>query len=132
FTQEIGIMEANLTSHPITEINDGKYGFGTVDFIDVDNIDMDEFADEQVQAQCEKADFEYIKTAVDYAQNGAAKAIATTPINKESLKAAEVPHIGHTEMLEDLTNTEDPLTMFEVNNMRIFFLTRHLSLKDAI
>lgn len=132
FQQAIDIVEANLTIHPITELNDGKYEYGTVDFIDLDNINMDEFAYGEVQAQCGKAAFEYIKTAVDYAQNGAAKAIATTPINKESLKAAEVPHIGHTEMLEDLTNTEDPLTMFEVNNMRIFFLTRHLSLKDAI
>ncbi|HZG79435.1 MAG TPA: 4-hydroxythreonine-4-phosphate dehydrogenase PdxA, partial [Brevibacillus sp.] len=63
---------------------------------------------------------------------GEVKALATTPINKESLKAAKVPFIGHTEMLESLTNTKDPLTMFEVNGMRIFFLTRHLSLKDAI
>lgn len=132
FQQAIDIVEANLSIHSITELNDGKYEYGTVDFIDLDNINMDEFAYGEVQAQCGKAAFEYIKTAVDYAQNGAAKAIATTPINKESLQAAEVPHIGHTEMLEDLTNTADPLTMFEVNNMRIFFLTRHLSLKDAI
>src|SRR5699024_3645520 len=55
-----------------------------------------------------------------------------TPINKESLQAAEVPYIEHTEMLEDLTNTKDPLTMFQVQGMRIFFLTRHLSIKDAI
>src|SRR5699024_894321 len=79
------------------ELNDGKYEYGTVDFIDLDNINMDEFAYGEVQAQCGKAAFEYIKTAVDYAQNGAAKAIATTPINKESLKAAEVTQTGQTE-----------------------------------
>src|SRR5690625_7353304 len=45
---------------------------------------------------------------------------------------ANVPYIGHTEMLEDLADTEDPLTMFQVNDLRIFFLTRHLSVKDAI
>ena len=86
----------------------------------------------EVQAQCGKAAFEYIKTSVDLAMNNEVKAIATTPINKESLKAANVPYIGHTEMLEDLTNTKDPLTMFQVRGMRIFFLTRHVSLKDAI
>ena len=35
-------------------------------------------------------------------------------------------------MLGGLTGIEDPLTMFEVNSMRIFFLTRHLSLREAI
>ena len=59
-------------------------------------------------------------------------AIATTPINKESLRAADVPYIGHTEMLEDISGVHDPLTMFEVETLRVFFLSRHLSLKDAI
>src|SRR5690606_35838825 len=66
------------------------------------------------------------------ALKGNVKAIATTPINKESLRAAGVPHIGHTEILAGLTRTKNPLTMFEVRNMKIFFFTRHLSLKDAI
>ena len=60
------------------------------------------------------------------------KALATTPINKESLKAGKVPYIGHTEMLEDLGGAPDPLTMFQVKGMRIFFLTRHVSVAEAI
>ena len=35
-------------------------------------------------------------------------------------------------MLEELTNSHDPLTMFQVRSLRIFFLTRHLSIKEAI
>lgn len=132
FAKAMAIVEADLEINVVTEPHEGKYEFGTVDFIDMENINMDEFAYGEVQAQCGQASFDYIKKAVELANNGEVKAMATTPINKESLQAAKVPHIGHTEMLEDLTNTEDPLTMFEVNGMRIFFLTRHLSLKDAI
>ena len=58
-------------------------------------------------------------------------AVATTPINKESLKAGNINFIGHTEIFGALTNTEDPLTMFEVRGMRVFFLTRHVSLREA-
>ena len=58
-------------------------------------------------------------------------AIATTPINKESLRAAKIDYIGHTEILGGLSGASDPLTMFEVDDMRVFFLTRHLSLRDA-
>ena len=57
--------------------------------------------------------------------------MATTPINKESLRAAGVPHIGHTEILAALTGTDDPLTLFETNGLRVFFLTRHVSLRQA-
>ncbi|MFD2045308.1 4-hydroxythreonine-4-phosphate dehydrogenase PdxA [Ornithinibacillus salinisoli] len=132
FTKAIEIVEANLTVNVIEKPEDGSYTFGTVDLIDLKNINMDELQYGEVQAQCGKAAFEYIETSVNLAKDGVVKALATTPINKESLKAADVPYIGHTEMLEDLANTKDPLTMFQVNDMRIFFLTRHLSLKDAI
>ena len=61
-----------------------------------------------------------------------ADAVATTPINKESLHAAEVDFIGHTEIFGALTGTADPLTMFETNGLRVFFLTRHKSLRDML
>lgn len=132
FKKAIEIVEKDLEVNIIPKPSEGKYEFGTVDFIDLRNINIDELVYGEVQAQCGKAAFEYITTSVDLAMNEEVKAIATTPINKESLQAANVPYIGHTEMLEDLTNTNDPLTMFQVRGMRIFFLTRHLSLKDAI
>ena len=65
-------------------------------------------------------------------KEGQADAIATTTINKEALKAAEIPYIGHTEIIGALLDTPDPMTMFQVRNLKVFFLTRHLSLKDAI
>ena len=132
FKKAVEIVEGDLKLHIIEKPEDGKYEHGTVDIIDLKNINMDELVYGEVQAQCGKAAFEYIERSVQLATAGQAQAIATTPINKESLKAAGVPYIGHTEMLEDLTKTKDPLTMFQVYDMRIFFLTRHLSLKDAI
>jgi 4-hydroxythreonine-4-phosphate dehydrogenase len=59
-------------------------------------------------------------------------AVATPPINKESLRAAQVPYIGHTEIFAALTGTRDPLTLFEVQGLRVFFLSRHVSLRQAI
>ena len=58
--------------------------------------------------------------------------MSTTPINKEALKAGDVHFIGHTEIFGALTGTEDPLTMFETNGMRVFFLTRHVSLRQML
>lgn len=128
----IAIVGADLTINEVSSPAEGKYELGTVDVINLNNINMDQLQYGEVSAQGGQGAFEYIKKSVELAMAGEVKALATTPINKESLKAAKVPYIGHTEMLEALAGSNDPLTMFEVRGMRIFFLTRHLSLKDAI
>ncbi|NCB00412.1 MAG: 4-phospho-D-threonate 3-dehydrogenase, partial [Clostridia bacterium] len=82
-------------------------------------------------ALCGQAAFEYIAKSVELALDRQVDAVATTPINKESLQAAQVPFIGHTEIFADLTGTIDPLTLFEVKGLRVFFLSRHVSLRKA-
>ena len=109
----------------------GAYEEGTIDVIDLGNVDINKLKIGSVQALGGKAAFEYIKRSVELALAGRIDAIATTPINKESLKAAGVPFIGHTEILAGLTGSKDPLTMFEVKGLRVFFLSRHVSLRKA-
>ena len=128
----INITKSNVEINNIEDPKDGSYKSGTIDVIDLNNIDAENLKYGEVSPKCGEAAFEYIKKSVELAMEKKVSALATTPINKESLRAAKVPYIGHTEMLEALSESEDPLTMFEVKGMRIFFLTRHLSLKDAI
>lgn len=129
--QAIGFCDLKLDINTITDAKDGKYEAGTLDLIDLNNVNIGELQIGKVQALGGKAAFEYIKKSVDMAMNKEVDAIATTPINKESLKMAKINYIGHTEILADLTDTQDPLTMFEVRGMRVFFLTRHVSLRQA-
>ena len=129
--QAMRFCSINLAVNSIEDPKDGMYAKGTIDLIDLSNVDINTLQIGKVQAQGGKAAFEYIKTVTELALEKKVDAIATTPINKESLKAAQVPYIGHTEILEDLTNTENPLTMFQVFDLRVFFLTRHVSLKKA-
>ncbi len=126
------IMKVDLHIHKIEKPEDGDYREGVLNLIDLDNIDMDQFEFGKVNGICGKAAFEYIKKSIELANEGLVDAVATTPINKESLRAGNINFIGHTEIFGELTNTEDPLTMFETNGMRIFFLTRHVSLRDML
>ncbi len=105
---------------------------GVIEVLDLKNVDSESLRMGKVSAMCGRAAYEYIRTAVELALDGRIAAMATGPINKESLRAADVEQIGHTEIIGTLTDTEDPLTMFEVDKMRIFFLTRHVSLRKAI
>ena len=127
----IEICKVDLKIHTIKNVEDGKYEKGILNVIDLQNIDMDSLEYGKIQGMCGKAAFEYIKKSVELAMAHKVDAIATTPINKESLKAGNINYIGHTEILGDLSNSRDPLTMFEVDNMRVFFLTRHMSLRRA-
>ena len=115
----------------LTDASLGNLQENALNLIHLDNVDMAGFTYGKVNAACGKASFDYIATASALAMQGKVDAIATAPINKESLKAGEVPYIGHTEILADLTKSNDPLTMFQVHDLRVFFLTRHLSLIDA-
>ena len=71
----------------------------------------------------------YIQRAVDLALGNEVQGIATGPINKEALREAQFHYIGHTEMLSELSGSGKSVTMFMVDRMRIFFHTRHLSLR---
>jgi 4-hydroxythreonine-4-phosphate dehydrogenase len=105
---------------------------GHVNVIDLDNVDMAAFEIGKISAMCGRAAYEYIERSIQLTKAGRAHAVVTGPINKESLRASGVNDIGHTEIFGSLTGVKNPLTMFEVNNLRVFFLSRHLPLRKAI
>ena len=129
--QAIRVCKAKARIHTGEEPASAVDDEGVINLMDLNNVDMTKLKMGKVQAMCGQAAFDYIKKCVELAMAHKIDAIATTPINKESLRAAGIRYIGHTEILGGLSNSRDPLTMFEVDGMRVFFLTRHMSLRDA-
>lgn len=121
------VSEIRSIGHPAQ----GEYRPGILNLIDLQNVDMDRLQIGRVQEAGGRAAYAYIEKAIHLALEKEADAVTTGPINKEALKLAGVPQIGHTEIFADLTGTKDPLTMFEVRGMRVFFLSRHVSLRKA-
>jgi 4-phospho-D-threonate 3-dehydrogenase / 4-phospho-D-erythronate 3-dehydrogenase len=105
---------------------------GTVDLIDLDNMGEVRFG--EIDAGHGRAALQWIEHACGLARDGAVEGLVTGPINKEAAKAGGLKFPGHTELLADLlgADPDDVFTMFVVGKLRIFFLTRHLSLRDAI
>lgn len=110
---------------------EGDYRPGVLNLIDLDNVDMEAFRVGEVSGMCGRAAYDYIEKAIQLANDRQVDAVSTTPINKESLKEGGVNYIGHTEIFAALTQTHDPLTLFEVKDLRVFFLSRHVSLRKA-
>lgn len=125
------IVKSPQTLHIIQDPKEAVDDFTKVNFIDLNNIKMDKFAYGKVSAMCGQAAFEYIQRSIQLAMDKKVDAVTTTTINKEALKMAGVPYIGHTEIFGGLTHTNDPLTLFEVHGMRILFLSRHVPLRKA-
>lgn len=127
----IDVLGSDIEINIIEDVKDAKFEMGTIDLIDLGIITEDyEWGKED--GLCGKASYEYIRKSGDMAMNKEVDAVATTPINKVSLEMGDVPFIGHTEIFGDIAGVADPLTMFEVEDLRVFFLSRHVSLLEAI
>ncbi len=129
--QAIAFSKVDLQINCLKDPCEGLFKSGILNLIDLDNIDLNRLKIGEVQAMTGKAAYESIVIATRLCLAKKAAVLTTTAINKESLKAAEVPYIGHTEIVGALTKTKNPLTMFQVDNLRVFFLSRHVSLREA-
>ncbi|MEW6226821.1 MAG: 4-hydroxythreonine-4-phosphate dehydrogenase PdxA [Bacillota bacterium] len=126
------ILRIDIGFNLIIQPSNGKFELGTVDLVPVVCHGVETLKFGQVQAIAGRIAFECIRTSVDLGMGGWVDAVATAPINKESIRAAGIPFVGHTEMYADMTSAKYALTMFTVKGLRVFFLTRHLSLLNAI
>jgi 4-hydroxythreonine-4-phosphate dehydrogenase len=104
---------------------------GTIDVLDQGAAGDDvEFG--AVSATAGRAAVAAIEAATRAALDGQVDAVVTAPINKEAIWAAGSQHLGHTEMLGELTGSSRYQTMFVVKGLKIFFTTRHMSLREAL
>ncbi len=72
----------------------------------------------------------FIKKGVHLAQIGCIDGIVTAPINKEAINLAGCHYPGHTELLADLTHTQESGMMIVGGPLKIMFVTTHVAIKD--
>lgn len=130
-TRAIGALGLELGIRAVPSASGARFEEGVLDVVDLADADPAAFEPGVASALCGRAAWEGVSAAVAAALSGEVDAVATAPINKEAVRAAGLPYIGHTEMLAALTGARDPLTMFETHGLRIFFLTRHVALRDV-
>ncbi len=108
-----------------------EYADGRINVIEVPSPAFGSYEMGKISAKCGKAAYDCIEKAVCLALSDEAAAVTTTAINKESLRAAGVPFIGHTEIIAHLCGAKNAQTIFVTGSLMIFFLSRHLSLRAA-
>jgi 4-hydroxythreonine-4-phosphate dehydrogenase len=127
-----GQLGINVEFRPVNSPCEVRGERGLVELIDMKNVDIEKLMLGRASAEPGRASIEYVEKAVEYALKGEIDALATSPINKKAINMAGSKYIGHTEMLAGLCGVKEPLTMFWVRGVKIFFLTRHMPLIEAI
>lgn len=126
----IGLHQVKL--HPITEPNEAKYEFGVIDVLETDDYDLSTLEWGKEQKLAGQIAMDAINRSIELGLAGTIDAVTTAPINKKAIKMIGVEQAGHTEIYRDHTNCPYVLTMFDCFDMRVFHLSRHMSLLNAI
>ena len=128
-SQALELWDSGGTLNAVSDPSKGRFERGCVDFVDA-RILTDPIPFGEISAEGGRAAHAYIDLAIRHALGCGVDGLATAPINKESLQAAGGPYIDHTAILKEKAAVHDPMTLFVVNELRIFFLTRHISFRE--
>ena len=104
----------------------------TINIIETGIYDENSLTPGQIQEISGRMSVDFIRRAIELGMAGRVGAVATAPINKQAIKLAGVAEPGHTEIFEAGTGSKQALTMFQCGRLRVFFLSRHVSLQRAL
>lgn len=127
----VRIVGADMKIHVIENVEDALFTFGTMDVIDLKDIDMSKHEYGKVQAASGNAAFEAIVKVIELAMDKKVDATITGPLNKEALNLAGHHFNGHTEIYAHYTNTNEYSMMLAHKNMRVVHVSTHVSLAEA-
>ncbi len=118
--------------HAVAAPQEGRYELGTIDVLDLHNINGQAIIHKVISAECGRAAFEYIKTVIELALAKEIDATVTGPIHKEAVNRAGFHYAGHTEIYADLTNTKEYAMLLMHEHFRVMHISTHVSLRKAV
>jgi 4-hydroxythreonine-4-phosphate dehydrogenase len=125
------IAKTDLKVRAIRSAAEARFEFGTMDVVDLGNVEMEELEHGKVSAMAGKAAFEAVKKVIELAMADEIDATVTGPINKESMNKAGHHFTGHTEIYAHYTKTRDYTMMLAEGDLRVVHVTTHCSLRQA-
>ena len=125
------LIGSPLALHAVARVGDCRWADGTLEVLDLANVDTRALARAAVSGAAGKAAYQYIERAVELAQTAEIHGIVTAPINKEALAAAGMEHSGHTEILARLSGTRDFAMLLLGHDLRVIHVTTHVALRQV-
>jgi 4-hydroxythreonine-4-phosphate dehydrogenase len=123
------LVRAPLRLHAVARVAECRWADGTLEVLDLANVDMATLPRGRVSAEAGRAAYAYVERAVALATAGEVHGVVTAPINKEALAAAGLRHSGHTEILAELSGTRDFAMLLMERELRVIHVTTHVALR---
>ena len=120
-----------LKTYTVSSPKEGLYQFGTIDLLDLKNVDGKSVQHKTISADYGRASFEYVRKVIELAMAKQIDATVTGPISKEAINLAGFHYSGHTEIYADLTQTKDYAMMLAHDQFRVIHVSTHVSLREA-
>lgn len=137
--------------NPIERIGDAVFRCGTLDVIDLKQVEIEKrlfwkdreklvkTMPEETLAQlyqesdrmCGEAAFQYVRKVIELAMSGEVDATVTNAINKDRINLAGHHFSGHTEIYAQYTDTAQYTMMLVHENLRVVHVSTHVSLREA-
>jgi 4-phospho-D-threonate 3-dehydrogenase / 4-phospho-D-erythronate 3-dehydrogenase len=130
----VRITRGPLEVRPVTDLSAAGEHAGTIDLIDLANIDIEQVGRGRITPDVGRAAYEYLERATELALAGDVGAIVTAPLNKEALSEAGWVGVGHTELLARFAGVPDKSVamMLASKRLRVVHVSTHVSLQRAI
>ena len=125
------VLGKELKYNKIEDPSEAKYEYGTVDVIETGDYDTDSIKWGEVQALAGQMAIDWIMKSIELGMAKKVDAVSTAPIHKGAIKLVGIKEPGHTEIYQNQTHSPYALTMFSCHKLRVFFVSRHMSLVDA-
>lgn len=125
------VLGKELKYNDISDPSEAKYEFGTVDILETGDYDTDSIKWGEVQALAGQMAIDWIMKSIELGMAKKIDAVSTAPIHKGAIKLIGIKEPGHTEIYQNQTHSPYALTMFSCHKLRVFFVSRHMSVIDA-
>jgi len=126
------LVKSDIQLNIITSVKQAKFKYKVMDLIDLNILDKSKFAIGEVDKVIGEASVQYIIKATELALAGEIDAIVSAPLNKTAMHLAGYKYAGQTELLAKLTKTKEYGMILFFGSIKIFFVTNHVSLKNAL
>jgi len=125
------LLGLELHADVVADPEEAGFEEGTVDVVQVGEL-PEGLPFGELDARAGAAAFEYVERAIELASGGKVAAIATAPLNKEAMHLGGYRYPGHTEILAELTGTEDYAMMLVTPELKVIHVSTHVALREAI
>jgi 4-hydroxythreonine-4-phosphate dehydrogenase len=131
FDQVNALLHLNASINSIAKVADAKFKWGTMDVLDLKNVNIDKLVLGEISPMCGEASFQAVKKVIELALAKEVDATVTGPINKKSINEAGHHFAGHTEIYAQFTHTKKYAMLLVEDNMKVIHVSTHVSLRQA-